>query len=487
MNRRAKSPCVFGWLILLLAGAAGAYAQTAPTAPNAARADDSNSAKAAPTPPFEVLRFEEDWSFLSERRGSFSNYEKLKYISLGKREDWYLSVGGEMRQRYEFTENPSWGAETTDKKGYYQQRYLLHADFHFGKRVRAFAQIGSQFETGRADGPRPTDEDRLDLNQLFADVKFDFGKKNSLTLRAGRQEMTFGGGFLVAVREPLNVRRGFDGARAILNTNKWRVDAFLTKPVATKRGVFNDAPDPAQTFWGVYAARPSKLLPGGSVDLYYFGLDRKNARFEQGARRETRHTVGTRIWGKSLGWDYNQEFIYQWGAFGGGSINAGGIVSETGYTFDKLRFRPRIALRAEITSGDRDPHDKNLQTFDALFTRSSVYWEPVLNGPANRTLLQPALNFQMSKTVKLTFAPSFFRRTSRGDGIYGAAGNFIRAGAASRARRIGNLTTFQAEWQINRHFSWVGVYSYYAAGRFLRASGTSQPVNYATSWISYKF
>lgn len=232
--------------------------------------------------------------------------------------------------------------------------------------------------------------------------------------------------------------------------------------------------------------RSLKRIPD-SIELYYFGSNRKNARFEQGAGRETRHTVGARLWGENAGWDYNQEFIYQHGVFGRGNINAGGIVSETGYTFERLRFRPRMALRAEITSGDRNARDRNLQTFNALFTRASIYWEPVLNGPANRTLLQPALNWQLSKTVKLTFAPSFFWRTSLGDGICGAAGNFIRAGAASRAKYIGSLSTVQGEWQINRHFTWIGVYSYYSTGRFLRESGTNRPVNHVTAWISYKF
>lgn len=239
--RRLSGWLIFGWLVCGAGGAA--FAQTALDVKSETGRENAFAVAASPspTPPvFKVLRYEEDWSFLKDKQSETKaksekpvvDFERLKYIPLGAREGWYLSVGGDVRQRYERTGNPLWGQERTDGKDYYQQRYLLHGDFHFGKSARVFAQLGNQFETGRTGRPRPTDEDRLDVSQLFIDYKFDFGEKRSVTLRAGRQEMTFGGGFLVAVREPLNVRRGFDGGRVILNANEWRVVAFLTKPVA---------------------------------------------------------------------------------------------------------------------------------------------------------------------------------------------------------------------------------------------------------------
>ena len=43
--------------------------------------------------------------------------------------------------------------------------------------------------------------------------------------------------------------------------------------------------------------RPAALLSKkGAIDVYYLGFDRKRARFNQGAGREIRHSVGTRIW-----------------------------------------------------------------------------------------------------------------------------------------------------------------------------------------------
>jgi hypothetical protein len=48
-------------------------------------------------------------------------------------------------------------------------------------------------------------------------------------------------------------------------------------------------------------------VPGLSADLYYLGLDRRNAAFDSGVAHQTVHSVGTRLWGQAGAWDYNTE------------------------------------------------------------------------------------------------------------------------------------------------------------------------------------
>jgi len=73
--------------------------------------------------------------------------------------------------------------------------------------------------------------------------------------------------------------------------------------------------------------------------------------------------------------DYNFEFVFQWGSFGGGDIRAWMVASDTGYTFRYLPLRPRIGLKADIASGDSDPNDRDLQTFNAMFSKGSILIE----------------------------------------------------------------------------------------------------------------
>src|SRR5580765_2035101 len=126
-------------------------------------------------------------------------------------------------------------------------------------------------------------------------------------------------------------------------------------------------PDPHAKFWGLYAVTPFPLLPGGKADFYYLGLERDAAQFDQGTAREARHSVGTRLWGQHAGWDWNFEFVYQFGEFGDGAISAWTAASDTGFTFTNAAWSPRLGLKADVTSGDRNSNDRDLQTFNPLF------------------------------------------------------------------------------------------------------------------------
>jgi hypothetical protein len=163
-------------------------------------------------PPYQSLRYDEDWTYLSDKSQRSDAFDTLKYIPLNNRE--YVSLGGETRSRYEYFNQFNFGAGPQDDNGYLLQRYLLHADSHFGKRVRVFAQLQSAISSGRNGGPRPTDDDRLEVHQAFLDLKFGDEAK-TLTFRLGRHEMDFGSGRLISAGEGLNVRRSFDGLRVI--------------------------------------------------------------------------------------------------------------------------------------------------------------------------------------------------------------------------------------------------------------------------------
>jgi len=62
--------------------------------------------------------------------------------------------------------------------------------------------------------------------------------------------------------------------------DSWLVDGFALRPDEDNPGFFDNVPNHAIGFWGVYATRP---LPDKTfLDLYYLGLDRKEATFERG-------------------------------------------------------------------------------------------------------------------------------------------------------------------------------------------------------------
>ncbi|HJV65678.1 MAG TPA: alginate export family protein [Geomonas sp.] len=438
-------------------------------------------------PAYKLNRADEDYRYLQDPAQRSDLWDPIKYIPFNDRGDWYLSMGGEARERYEYFDNYNW-KETPRDGGYALQRYFLHGDFHFGDHVRLFGQFQSSLENGRAGGPRPSiDKNELDLHQGFLDLNLGLPGERSLTLRSGRQELAYGSQRIIAVREGPNVRQSFDGFRVMYRAGGLAVDGIATRPAESNLYTFDDGTNHRQGLWGVYSVFPLPAASKTSTDLYYLGLYRENARFNQGTANETRHSVGTRIWRTAAPLDYNFEALYQWGSFGEGDITAWTVASDTGYRLQELPFSPRIAVKADIASGDRDARSPNLQTFNPLFPKGAYFSEDGLIGPANFINVNPSLELFLPGGLTLTANWDFFWRESLHDGIYNNAVVLVRSGTRTSSRYIGSQPQIQLEWDVQRHITLVAIYAHFLAGPFLRDSGPGEDVDYVTTWITYKF
>jgi len=436
-------------------------------------------------PNFRKLRYEEDYSHLHEA-GDRDLFDPVKFLPFTKDGRYYLSLGGEVREHYEFTENPAWGDDPQDRRGTLLQRYVLHGDLHAGEKVRLFVQVLSALEDGRNGGPSPVDEDRLTVQNAFLDVGLPVDPADRLTLRVGRQELLLGSGRLVDVREGPNVRRKFDGGRVLFATQQWQVSGLAVRPAKDKPGIFDDDTDDSRALWGIYCTGPLGP-PAGSVDLYYLRFRNEHAQFEQGTAEETRHSLGARLWGNPEGWDYNWEFVYQWGSFGQGDIQAWTVASITGYSWNAVTLQPRLALSANIASGDRNPNDPNLESFNAIFPRGNYFSELALLGPRNFFNIHPFLTLNFPHDIALTSDVNFFWRQSLHDGVYGPSGNLLRRSGDSSKRYVGTATSFNGEWQANRHLAWTVIYTHFFPGSFIEDTGQSNDIDYYELTMLFRF
>ena len=447
--------------------------------------------KAETPPPYKLLRYEEDYSYLKDPSRRTDFWDPIKYIPLWGHEDWYVSLGGEVRERYEVYHNPDAGLPPANAQGYNQdflERYLLHADVHLGPYFRFFVQTVSGLEDGRIGGPRPDiDRDPFGFHQVFADFVLPLGaEKDTLTARLGRQELEYGSGRLIDVRDGPNLRLSFDAARLLLHQGDWEVDGWWGRPVLNRTGVFDDIPDPARSFWGVYAVGPLPALPKGNVDLYYLGFENKDAVYAQGPGYELRNTLGTRLWGRPLPWEYNLEYDWQFGKFGSGTIEAWSAAHAIRYNFSDLPLKPRLGLRFDFTSGDNNPATPNLQTFNPLFP-SGVYFN-LLNpvGPLNLIDLHPTLDLYVGKKLTLSIDWDFFWRESLGDGVYRISGTPLRTGVGG-SRYVGNCPALTAVWDATRHLTVLTQYVHFFPGGYFEANPPDKETDYFTMWLDYKF
>jgi hypothetical protein len=438
-------------------------------------------------PGFKALRYDEDYSSFRGEPSSPDFPESLKFLPLDAAGDAWLTLGGESRSRYEYFSHAQWGAGTQDDNGYFLQRTMLHADWHLAAPVRVFVQLKSGLESGRDGGPRTTDEDRLDLNQAFVDVRWPASADSTLTLRLGRQEIALGSSRLVSTREAPNVHLTFDGARLFFQHNAWRIDALAVRPVQTKPGIFDDSSDRTQKLWGLYAVTPLPEWAGANLDVYYLGYERDAGRFAQGAAHEKRQTFGTRFWGKSGSWDYNGEAVLQSGRFGADRIEAWMLSLDTSYTFATVAGKPRLGVRGGVASGDRDPNDRQLNTYNGLFPRGAYFHESGLIGPANVIAVHPSVMLQTTATVSLSFDCDFFWRQSEHDGVYGTSVNLVRPALTASGRYLGTQPSVRIEWRPTRHWLVAATAARFEAGEVIRTSGPGLGVDYFSSWTTYTF
>src|ERR1700758_356549 len=91
----------------------------------------ASSAHAQSVPTYSLLRDNEDWSFLRDKSLPHDDFwDPLKYIRLGS-DDWYLTIGGEVREVFEQVGADNWGKQPYTNS-FFLERYMLHGDWHFG-------------------------------------------------------------------------------------------------------------------------------------------------------------------------------------------------------------------------------------------------------------------------------------------------------------------------------------------------------------------
>ena len=315
-------------------------------------------------------------------------------------------------------------------------------------------------------------------------------------LRIGKQELNFGSGRLVAVREGPNVRQGFFGFRVDENLGKWHSSGFAVKPAADNLGYFDNVPLHTTEFWGLFNSRSWTGSETHEIDAYYLGLNKKLAAFDRGSAQEVRQTVGARITAepkaemgsRKVVPHYDLEAIYQFGSFGTKGIEAWSVATESGVVLPQVRFQPRLGLRADISSGD-NPEKPTLKTFNALFPIGNYFGvlADTGPGPANLRDLHPSVRLTVTKQVSVYADWLIWWRNSLQDGVYGVPGNVLVAAGKSDARFVGHRPGTELRWQIDRHAYVQGDYGIFFSGPFLRESGNRHNLNYTSTTLGYVF
>jgi hypothetical protein len=232
-----------------------------------------------------------------------------------------------------------------------------------------------------------------------------------------------------------------------------RLDAFATRPVLLKAGNFDDQPNHAQGFCGLYATFPKSIIPASGVDLYYLGFENSRALYSIGAGVERRHSVGGRVFGSHGRWDWDWEALAQFGSFGRQDLLAWGFSTDTGYAFGLGGWGARAGVKATVGSGDRDPRDGKLGTYGGLFPKLAYFNQAGLLGASNVMDLQPSLTLKPTATLRFTVSWDFIWRQSTHDAVYTAVAVPIAGTAGKPGQYTGSQLALDMLWQLDRHIA----------------------------------
>ncbi len=441
-------------------------------------------------PDFRLLRQEEDWSGWE---GPEDGRASLKSMAFPGDGSTVLTIGGQFRTYGRWYQNEQWGAGPA-RDGYLLQRLMLHGSVRSGttgeRRVRAFTQLKSGLIGGR-DGPiYPPDRDLLGINQAFLEVGSPW-EEGTLTLRAGRQELHYGAGRMIAVREGPNVRLGFDAVLGRYRRGHWRVDAFAAKPNDTPPGILDNGWMHGRTLWGVYLSQEE---PNRGQAVYYFGTRRRPSPTRVGLRA-TRHTIGGRRHGAVGALEYDLEGAVQLGRYRHGSaseevetgpIRAWTLAGRVAYRERNLLGRPTVGLLADWSSGDAERTEAH-ETFAAPYPSGQYTGAGSRLGPGNLINVSPFLTLQFPARIQLHLKSHVFWRSTTTDGIYAIWGAPLRDSPDTKARFVGTMPEVVLSWNAGRHVNLALEASKFWAGPVLRDGPVGQDMTHVALRARYVY
>jgi hypothetical protein len=448
----------------------------------------TDAEKPLPGPRYLNLRYDEDFSYLASGAGSYQEtlFDPIKHIDLGR--EWSLSLGGELRFRLEAETNKAFGANARTQDTFQLYRYLLHADVKYGDVFRAFVQGIGAFDEDRDLALRGIDENRWDLQQLFFDLKI-LGSGDSLTLRVGRQELQYGNQQFMSPLDWGNTRRRFDAVKLFAHGETWDVDLFYAKPVVVnrkERDRFNEEYD----VYGVYVTY--KRSASLNIDGFGFAQDRSADRVNQNGNRgdESRYTLGTRVWGKTSGFDYEGMVAGQWGRWAGDTICAWAWTLDGGYTFGDVALTPRLGVGFDFASGDGTSRDGRVETFDQLFPLGHAYLGYLdLVGRQNINDLRFHVSaWPVEKKVKAALGYHTFWLNEDRDALYNAGGGAGRRDPTGRSgKEVGQELDVTLLWKLSAQSSLLFGYSHFWADNFIARTGPSEDPDLFYFQYMFKF
>ncbi|HLP24699.1 MAG TPA: alginate export family protein [Acidobacteriota bacterium] len=376
---------------------------------------------------------------------------------------------------------------------------------------------------------------RLDLRQLYVDIGDP--RDSGWSTRIGRQMLAYADQRLVGGFEWNNYARVFDGAKVVYNWADQRTTFdFLATSVVTPgettpdrvKDYKLDRSDKDDLFLGVYVQN-SGAIQNTKLDAYllYRGKTENSPNFTVPAPAfgngnvrafdvpQKIYTLGVRAQNISIaplkGFDYIVEGAYQWGearpglpattvrGFDWFDHRAYAFHAETGYTWERSKFVPRLGVEYNYASGDQNPGDTKNEGFLNLFHTNHLHYGYMdafswknMESVAVTFRARPFINVDSSlkkAVLRLDYHWLSLARTT--DFWYRANAIAVVRPAASRTgvlpKKAGEEFDATLTWSPSAPYDVLLGWSHFNSGDYLAATGRADNASFAYAQLVVKF
>jgi Alginate export len=373
------------------------------------------------------------------------------------------SFGVNLRERFESNHAEFLGLLRGDSGEWLLQRLEVRADVRLGGHVQAFVQLQSAFAPGK-NVLTPVDRDPLDIEQAFVAVTEPLAG-GTLALRVGRQLIAFDFQRFVSLRDGPNLHQPYDAAQAEYQRGGWRLAAAYTQPVQINARNRYDS-SPALTLSGVRVERRVKV---GDLSAYVARFAHDGAVFTSASGNERRSVLDVRFAGALRSIDWDAEAMRQTGSIGAQTIRAVAVGSSIGYTVEGIAWTPRIGFGVDSASGDRNPYDAKLETFNPLFPNG--FYLANYTGYANVIHIKPSVTLQPRRSIRLMLAAAGQWRETISDAVYLFPAVPLSGTVGRPGRHTGTYVQTHAAAVVSSHVTVAFDAMYYRIGKAIRQAG----------------
>ncbi len=420
--------------------------------------------------------------------------------------DGRLTVDLQEKMRFEARENNfDFNSEVNGPQdaSWLLQRFRLGLGYAVTPWLKLYVQGQDVRELG---GSRPNEigtfaaegDDTFDLLKAYVQAG-DLKKGFSATL--GRQFLSYGDQRLIGPLEWLNQARTFDAVRLRYAAPTWSLDLFSASPVNfrdhewNKSNFLDDDDSVNDLFSGLYAS--TQWVPINTTTDFYLLHKRDDGTAAFGPRLGDTSfiTLGT-LWKgdpkKLGGWDYETEMAFQTGEVNGRDLTAFAGHWGLGYNWSACRWKPRLGIQYNYATGDRDPADGDLQTFQNLYPTNHLFYG-YMDTTGWLNMHNPQLNFSFMPTAKLKVMLDYhlYWNASNDDSWRRVNGvtavRPVNAAARGASNFRGQEIDLTAVYKWNPHVSLQAGYSLFIAGDYLSDTGAGDNAHFGYVQVQFDF